>query len=150
METSTPGGIFPTDDWTVAEAPAGSAPFIVRMRSTLPSAADQALFCHLIIIKWVYEPNDFGMPDVSVHRQMNRFEDALEAGVERRRTAYQAASLTGSGQKEWRYYAADAEAFMDSLNADLTGHERYPLHIEMFQDSEWTALREIQDRLGDA
>ena len=116
----------------------------------MPSQADQALFCHLIIIKWIYEPNDFGMPDVAVHRRMNQFEDALESGTEKRQLAFQAASLTGLGTKEWRYYAADADEFMKSLNADLTGHEPYPLRIEMFHDPEWAALRELKSGKRDA
>ena len=72
---------------------------------------------------------------------MNVFEDALEAGTERRLSAVQAASLKGSGEKESRYYTPDVDAFMASLNSDLVGHGHYPSQIESFLDADWSALR---------
>lgn len=73
---------------------------------------------------------------------MQAFEDALESGTERRQVAYQALSLTGNGQKEWRYYATDQDAFLASLNTDLRGHPAYPIEIQSFYDPDWSALRE--------
>ncbi len=59
----------------------------------------------------------------------------------------QVASLTGAGHKEWRYYAADADAFVEALNASLEGHPTYPLEIEMFDDAEWQGLQQLLDGL---
>lgn len=106
-------------------------------------SADQELFSRLVIVTWRYEPGQSGMPDSQTHKDMQMFEDALEAGAERRGKAFQAVSLTGAGKKEWRYYAADTDAFMESLNQDLQGHAAYPLEIESFFDPEWNALREF-------
>lgn len=150
MNLPQPSGIFPTDDWVVAEATSGGNPLIIRMRSTLPSQADQSLFRHLVVIKWAYEPNELGMPDSDEHQLMNAFEDALEAGTERRQSAVQAASLTGGGEKEWRYYTPDVEAFIVSLNADLVGHDQYPLQIDSFVDAEWSGLCDLQGDSNDA
>jgi hypothetical protein len=150
MSSSQVSGIFPTDDWVVAEATSGGSPLIIRMRSSLPTQADQSLLCHLVVVKWAYEPNEQGMPDSKYHKQMNVFEDALEAGTERRQAAVQAASLTGGGEKEWRYYTHDVDAFMASMNADLVGHSQYPLKIDTFLDAEWSALRDLQGSACDA
>ncbi len=138
-------GIFATDDWRLAEGNTQGKPFIVRMRATFPSPADQALFCHLVIISWAYEGNESGMPDRDVHKKMNAFEDALEAGTEKRQVAFQALSITGDGKKEWRYYAASTDEFMQSLNTDLRGHREYPLQIQSFLDPDWSALREFHE-----
>lgn len=148
MSLSQAPGIFPVDDWVLAEAPSDGNPLIVRMRSSLPAQADRSRFRHLVVIKWAYEPNERGMPDSNVHRLMNVFEDAVEAGTERRQMAVQAASLTGGGEKEWRYYTQDVDAFMVSLNADLVGHGQYPLRIDSFLDAEWSALRDLQGNSG--
>lgn len=150
MSASPPPGIFPPDDWVVAEATSRGKPLIVRMRSTLPAQGDQSLFCHLVIIKWAYEPNERGMPDSDTHKLMNAFEDALEAGTEQRLTGVQAVSLTGAGEKEWRYYTTEVDGFIESLNGDVAGHPQYPLQIESFLDPEWRALRDMQGELRDA
>ena len=135
--------IFGTDDWSLGQGEIHGAHHIVRMRSTFPSVADQELFSRLIIVTWRYEPNESGMPDSQTHQRMQLFEDRIEAGTERREVAFQAVSITGDGKKEWRYYAADSDAFMESLNQDLQGHAAYPLEIASFFDPEWNGLREF-------
>jgi hypothetical protein len=139
--------IFPNDDWTLAEAEGDAGPFIVRVRSGLPSSADQALFCQLVIIKWAYESDESGMPQAEEFERMRGFEDAIEAGTEARLVAVQVVSFTGRGEKEWRYYTPDTDAFMQSLNEDLAEHDAYPLQFESFLDAEWDALREVQGKL---
>jgi len=141
-------GIFSHDDWMLAKRATGQTELIVRMRSSLPSDADQELFSTLIIITWVYEGNEFGMPVTDDHLLMQALEDALEHGTERREVAYQALALTGNGKKEWRYYSKDSDTFLGSLNDDLVGHPRYPIEITSFQDPDWTALREYLFAVG--
>jgi hypothetical protein len=108
----------------------------------LPSPADQELFSRLLILTWSYDGNEHGMPGPAEHKQMQSFEDALESGTESRMVAFQALALTGSNRKEWRYYAADSDAFLASINADLQGHPPYPIEIQSFHDPDWSALRE--------
>lgn len=144
MSAPRTSGIFATDDWVLAEGSSGGKPLIVRMRSTLPAEADQSLFRYLLIIRWAYEPNERGMPDSDTHKLMNAFEDALEAGTEQRLSGVQAVSLTGDGKKEWRYYTAEVDGFIESLNVDLVGHPHYPLQIESFVDEDWRGLRDMQ------
>ncbi|TWT96996.1 hypothetical protein Pla108_27730 [Botrimarina colliarenosi] len=83
------------------------------------------------------------MPESDVHSQMNILEDALESGTEHRGVAYQAVSITGGGEKEWRYYTSDISQFLQSLNDDLTGHDPYPIEIQEYEDQEWNGLAEF-------
>jgi hypothetical protein len=144
-QRQSPTGIFATDDWQLAQGNIEGKRLIVRMRATFPSTEDQAHFCRLVIISWHYEGNESGMPERDIHKKMNAFEDALEAGTEKRQVAFQALSITGDGKKEWRYYAADMDEFMNSLNTDLSEHEEYPLQIQSFLDPDWSALREYHE-----
>lgn len=139
--------IFSSDEWTVAQGEIEGHPAVIRMRSVLPSQGDRELFSKLFVITWDYAPNDSGMPAKEVHALMNTLEDALESGCERSGHAYQALSLTCGGKKEWRYYAADNEEFLRSLNEDLAGHEPFPIEIQAFEDPEWGALSEYLSAL---
>jgi hypothetical protein len=41
------------------------------------------------------------------------------------------------GLKQWIFYARSREEFMGELNELLSGHPRYPLDIEFFEDPNW-------------
>ncbi len=135
--------IFSTDDWEVCEGIVDGARHIVRMRSTLPSDADQQRFDQLIMVRWPYQTDESGLPDTETHRLIVALEDALDAGTEKNGIAFQVLSLTGAGKREWRYYARSADEFFESLNNDLQGHPVYPLELESFFDPDWTGLREF-------
>ena len=131
-----------SDPWSVGQWFENGQPHIVRMRGKLPAPVDRELLPHLIVIRWRYETDDSGMPGKAEHEQMQSFEDALEAGPEAKTPTLQALSLTGGGMKEWRYYTADVQRFMASLNRDLEGHPKYPIEFTLYQDPEWNALTE--------
>ena len=135
--------IFATDDWEVCESTMDGVRYIVRMRSTFPSNADQQRFDQLIIVCCFYQTDDSGLPDTETHRLIVEFEDALDAGTEMKGIAFQVLSLTGVGKRKWRYYASSPDDFVESLNNDLQGHSAYPLEIESFLDPDWTGLREF-------
>ncbi len=113
----------------------------------MPAVAERQRHAHLVVIGWPYAGTDTGLPTDDDSALMQAFEDAVAAGTERGGTGVQVASITGAGHKEWRYYAADAEAFVAALNASLDGHPPYPLEIEMFDDSEWQGLQQLLDGL---
>lgn len=140
------GEFFEDDSWSVGKAEVEGQPHLIRMRSSMPSEAARLRFPKLMVITWSYEGQDSGLPDPQEYERMRTFEDALESGTEARSLGIQAASLTGAGVKEWRYYAEDGETFMASLNLDLAGHEAYPLEIQMWDDAPWLGLSEILDQ----
>lgn len=142
-------GIFADDAWTIGSADQDEQPIIIRVRSQMPDAAQRQTHAQLIVVGWPYDGAEAGMPGTTDSAAMQAFEDAVEAGLEGTGIGVQVASLTGGGQKEWRYYAADAEAFVVALNTSLDGHPTYPLEIEMFDDSEWQGLQQLLDGLED-
>ena len=139
--------IFPDDTWTVGTADQDGQPLVIRVRSQMPAAAERQRHAHLVVVGWPYDGADTGLPTTEDGAAMQAFEDAVASGAERGGTGVQVASITGAGHKEWRYYAADAEAFVAALNASLDGHPTYPLEIEMFDDSEWQGLQQLLDGL---
>jgi hypothetical protein len=143
-------GIFSDDTWTIGTADQDGQPLIIRVRSGMPAAAERQRHAHLVVVGWPYDGVETGLPTTADTTAMQAFEDAVEAGVERDGTGIQAASITGAGHKEWRYYAPDADAFVAALNASLDGHPTYPLEIEMFDDSEWQGLQQLLDGLEEA
>ena len=140
-------GIFSDDTWTIGTADQDGQPIIIRVRSQMPDAVARHGHGQLIVVGWPYDGNATGLPGAEDTAAMRAFEDAIEAGLERSGLGVQVASLTGAGHKEWRYYAADADAFVTALNATLDGHPTYPLEIEMFDDAEWQGLQQLLDGL---
>ena len=136
-------GIYREDLWSIGEGNADGFPIIVRARAALPAVPDREIYENLIIITWPYDSDESGMPAADTHEQMQRFEDSLEAAVETKGVGVQAASLTGNGSKEWRYYTYDADEFMSELNRALSGQPPFPVSIQMFLDSEWGALAQL-------
>ena len=134
--------LFEVDDWELAEGIFDGRKRIIRQRATLPPTAERQLYCHLVIVAWPYDGG--GMPDRSTHARMQLVEDALEAGTERRDKGFQVLSMTGLGRKEWRFYTADVESFIESLNDDLQGQGDVPLEIESWFDPDWNGLLEFR------
>jgi hypothetical protein len=133
-------GVFSDDLWTVGTADQDGQPIIIRVRSQMPDAAARQGHAQLIVVGWPYDGVATGLPGAEDNASMQAFEDTIEAGLEQSGVGVQVASLTGAGHKEWRYYAADADAFVAALNASLVGHPTYPLEIEMFDDADWQGL----------
>jgi hypothetical protein len=139
--------IFPDDTWTVGTADQDGQPLVIRVRGQMPAVADRQQHPHLVVVGWPYDGTETGHPTDADHALMRAFEDAVAAGAETGGSGIRVASITGAGHQEWRYYAADAEAFVAALNASLDGHPTYPLEIEMFDDAGWEGLQQLLDGL---
>jgi hypothetical protein len=141
--------IYPEASWIVATADQDGQTILLRMRDAMPDAAARAAYPQLVVIGWPYDGVESGMPTEADAAAMQRCEDAIEAGLGDETLGLQVASLTGAGHKEWRYYASDADAFVERLNASLEDHGAYPLEIEMFDDAEWEGLQQVLDGADD-
>lgn len=139
------GGPYADDEWTVGELRDDDGPgMIVRFRSHLPAPEVRKIWGHLVIVGWPYEADDAsGMPEKKEARAQDAFEDALFKRLEADGAGCQAASITGEGVREWRYYTPDPDLFMQSLNEALQGHPDYPLEFEAFEDPDWNGLAEL-------
>ena len=54
-------------------------------------------------------------------------------------------SRTGNGSKEFSYYIADRDSFIQAFNQALRTHPAYPIEINFFEDREWKDFRAILD-----
>ena len=141
--------IFSDDIWTVGTADQDGQPIMVRVRGEVPDAARRHGLTQLIVVGWPYDGVETGLPGAADAASMQAFEDAIAVGLERTGVGVAVASLTGAGHREWRYYAADADAFVAALNAALEDHPTYPLEIEMFDDPAWEGLQQLLDGLDE-
>lgn len=135
---------YAEDDWIVGETDDDEDDHvIVRCRAAVPQASARKGLDHLIIVGWSYEADDAGLPTRAVDRQMDAFEEAVLPVLENSGAGVLAASITGGGVREWRFYAIGPDAFMDALNTALDNHPEYPLEFEAFDDPDWNALAEL-------
>jgi len=137
-------GPYADDEWIVGQTDEeDGAGLIIRCRSKLPDAAGRQAWQHLILVGWTYEPEESGLPGKAVDRQMDAFEEAVAKAVQDSGAGVLAASITGSGVREWRFYTIGPDAFMDALNTALDAHPEYPLEFDAFEDPDWNALAEL-------
>ncbi|MDZ3831166.1 MAG: DUF695 domain-containing protein [Sphingopyxis sp.] len=125
-----------------------NGPILARYRSGMPSNADKALFSNLVIVRWQYADASAGtFPDDETLDRMVEFEDAiLDASDHERYWGSGVAVVTENGAREWRFYTPDASEFMENLNRVLAGKQAFPLDFQLFDDPEWLALAELQQR----
>lgn len=140
---------FPGDLWAVGETTINGLPLVVRFRTGLPLASERQRNENLVIVTWAYSGIESGMPNDEDKTLMNRFEEAIEQGFEPSDVGALVASLTGNHQKEWRFYTADVDAFLNAFNACLAGHPSYPLELRVFNDPDWNGLSAMQPQGSD-
>lgn len=136
--------IFPSGEWIRARGTDDHGVTVLRVRATSPALADQATFGMLVVVTWPYEPDGEGLPQMTDRDVMENFEAAVLAGTEQRGLGFLTSAVTAGRQKEWRYYATNAEEFIMSLNSDLRDHPDYPLRIGYYDDPRWIGLHELQ------
>jgi len=137
-------GIFKDDEWIVGKVDAEGYPLIVRARKSFPSLADREIFRHLIVITWEYQSNDSGLPVAESRKRIYEFEDVVDNHFADGRIGELAASITGHGEKEWRYYTHSPSEFMAELNSILQGLMKCPIELNALEDPEWRSLHELQ------
>ena len=134
--------MFESDDWVISTAATDAGNLIIRSRSEIPSPDLRADHKSLVIITWPFEGSPAGMPDQETYDVMIGMEDALfdalsdDWGVE-------VASITGGGQKEWRFYTPDPDTFAARFSQSLASHPAYPIELAAFEDSDWQCLAEL-------
>src|SRR5215203_2148646 len=124
-------------DWSIVplQNPETGQMAVFRVRFSKPSRPDLASLAWAIVIQWPYD-SDQPMPPADVNAAQQSFEEALDPLASSSHSELVQVS-TGNGLKRWIFYARSREEFMAELNELLSGHPRYPLDIEFFEDPRW-------------
>ncbi|GHE72840.1 DUF695 domain-containing protein [Roseivirga thermotolerans] len=112
-------------------------PVIVKFVNEIPNDETMKNLPWLTIISWKYDADiNNGMPLKEVNKKMIKLEHALEVfySIDDIRWIY---NRTGNGLKEFNYQISDRDQFIKELNKALRGHERYPIEITFYEDSDW-------------
>lgn len=118
-------------------------PVIIKFVSEIPNDDTMKNLPWLTIISWQYDAEiNNGMPSKEINKKMIKLENALEVfySIDNIRWIY---NRTGNGLKEFNYQISDRDQFIKELNKALRGHERYPIEITFYEDSDWKEFREL-------
>ncbi|MGK8439115.1 DUF695 domain-containing protein [Ectopseudomonas hydrolytica] len=128
----------PQESWSVTTAALGEEPLIIRFRVNAAEQLGKAHFPNVTAISWAFESLSPGIQEA-----MNNLEDTLTDAVEKQKTAYLTAVVTGPGSREWQYYSKSHDAFMKILNESLSCLPVLPITISSFSDPEWEAYSRL-------
>jgi hypothetical protein len=116
----------------------------------LPSDEDCRARPWLTVLTWVYDgTTNLGMPDEATNQLMLQLDGALE-NVENPTSCAEAYRRIGGGLREFVYYTADQEEFMDRLNSILADHPPYPIEIKFYEDDSWSDFKKLIADFSDA
>ena len=132
------------DRWTLAsgEAPLGAC--LVRYREPVLSAREVVGYARCLRIVWSYAPEGLGeLPDDATSTRLEAFETTLCEALESDHTAILTAVMTFDGARQWVFYTDNVDRCGQAINAiPQEEDERYPLELDVFDDSDWSYLRD--------
>lgn len=122
-------------------------PVIYKFVNELPEVTVRDKLTWLTVISWKYDGSlNNGLPLEDENQSMITLEDAIEDHIENDHVLRHVYSRTGNNLKELVYYIHDQEKFLEAFNKSLSGHPRYPIEINFYEDTEWDDFKRI---LGD-
>jgi len=135
--------LLEVDRWTLASGEAPLGVCVVRFREPVLSAREIVGFARCLRIVWEYAPEGLGeMPNDETSERLEAFEIHLCAAIESDRTAILTAVLTFDGARQWVFYTDRVDHCGLKINSMPQADERYPIELEVFDDPEWSYLRE--------
>lgn len=140
---------FAQNSWSVGTADVQGRSIVYKfIDSTSPPSTREKL-PWLTAISWAYDgtEND-GMPPAEVNQAMIALEDALETIGNEDELYIHTYSATGNNLKEFVFYIADRELFMERFNEALQNHPRYPIEIQFYEDPQWSDLAKLHQGFG--
>ena len=132
------------DAWTVGKVEVKGKPVIYKFLSQLPNEKVKHSLPWLTVVSWKYDGStNNGMPLPETNKSMISLEDALEK-IQGEGLIYQSVySATGNNLKEFVFYIADQEKFMQKFNVALSHEPVYPIEINFYEDKEWSDLSKL-------
>ena len=99
------------------------------------------------VVAWRYDASENnGMPDTAENELMLMLEAALNK-IERETFCVEAYRRIGAGLRQFVYYIADRDQFLEEFNAHVAGNPRYPIEIKFYNDETWSDLQELIEDL---
>ena len=127
------------------------APVIYKLINQLPDDTVRSKLTWLTVISWKYDGSSSnGMPSNDENQKMITLEDTIEDHIENDEFLQHAYSRTGNNLKELVYYINDREKFLEVFNKTLSGHPRYPIEINFYQDAEWEDFERLLNGFSEA
>ena len=129
----------------------GGLPVIYKFVNELPQDSVRSNLSWLTVISWKYDgESNNGMPLNDENQSMVVLEDAIEDHLENDQVLRHVYSRTGNNLKELVYYIHDQEKFLEAFNKALSGHPRYPIEINFYQDAEWEDFKRLLNDFDEA
>lgn len=99
----------------------------------------------LTIVRWEYDGSENnGMPHTEENQRMLMLEAALE-NIERPGFCVEAYRRVGAGMREFVYYIADRDKFLEEFNDYVAGNPLYLIEIKFYKDETWSDLQDLID-----
>jgi hypothetical protein len=116
----------------------------------LPAQDTRRALPWLTVLRWEYDGSSCeGMPTAEENQHMMMLDAAL-GKVERPEFCVEGYRRIGAGVREFVFYIADRDDFLEEFNECVAQDRRYPITIEFYQDEEWSELRDMIDDFEDA
>lgn len=132
------------ETWSVGKAEGPGSLQIYKFINEAPHESVRQKKPWLTVVSWKYDGSrNNGMPPEYVNKMMMTLEDSLEQ-IDGDGDVYtKVYSVTGNGLKEFVFYIADRDRFMNGLNQSLRGQPVYPIEIAFYEDKEWGDLANL-------
>jgi hypothetical protein len=129
----------------VVETRKDGLPIIWTYVPYIPVEATRHATPWLTVVRWEYDGfPDNGMPRTDENQLMLVLEVALGC-IERPEFCVEVYRRVGAGLREFVYYIANRDRFLEEFNAHVAGKPRFPIEIKFYKDETWSELRDLID-----
>jgi hypothetical protein len=123
----------------------GGLPILWTYGPDMPAADARRALPWLTIVRWRYDGSENnGMPHTEENQLMLMLEAAL-VKIERPQFCFEAYRRIGAGLREFVYYIADRDKFLEEFNDHVAGNPHYPIEIKFYEDDTWSDLQDLID-----
>lgn len=125
-------------------------PIIWSYVPEMPAGDARRAMQWLMVVSWEYDGSgNNGMPEADENQLMLMLEASLGT-VERPGFCVEAYRRIGAGLREFVYYIADREGFLDEFSQQVADDPLYPIEIKFYEDEAWLGLQKLIDDFRDA
>lgn len=132
-------------EWWTAPTEGDSGKLImVTGRRDIASFRTNPKFKIRVEIKWTYECDDSGMPNLPTSTLMEEVQDTLQTVFSKDPVAVLTGIYTGDGQRDWIFYTLSTHIFGRKLNEALAPFDLLPITIYTENDPDWKEYDEMK------